>query len=108
MSKKIGAILLCMLLVATIPVASGLAQPEETKEAPVGILSKTQVFGLILGSRTSGYSTSFFAVCVFYKTNNLIAEDESGVIMFQRVSFVGNFNGFMGKLFVAGSFRGSI
>jgi len=108
MNTKLGAMLLCVLLIATVPVASGMAQSVQTSEDSVGLFSKTQVVGLILGSRTSGITTSFFAVCVFYKTNNLIAEDESGVLLFQRVSFVGKFNGFMGKLFVFGSFKGNI
>ena len=106
MNKKIIGILLCMLMLATtIPIVAG---GNTDTVAPAGPFSKTTVRGFILGSRTEGMVTSFFAILVHYTTSSLIAEDVSGVIILQRVSFVGKFTGHMGRLYISGMFRGTV
>ena len=108
MNKKILAVLLCMLVVATVPVATAMAQAPQEEDETTGIFSRTRVCGLILGSKSNGLTTSFTALFVSYKTNNLIAEDESGILILKRVTFMGKFTGYMGKFFVCGTFRGSV
>ena len=108
MKSKIVAILLCMLMIAVIPLAAGMNCATETGQESDGIFSKTVVRGVILGSKTDGKTTSFFALRVHYTTYNLFGEDESGFIMFQKVSFNSKFTGYLGKFYVSGAFRGSI
>ena len=108
MNRKILAVLLCMLFAVTVPVATAMAEAPQEEDEATGIFSRTRVTGLILGSKSNGLTTSFTALFVSYKTNNLIAEDESGILILKRVTFMGKFTGYMGQLFVCGSFRGSV
>lgn len=108
MNKKVIALLLCMLVLATVPVASAMAQAPQEEDETTGIFSRTRVCGFILGKKSNGLTTSFTALCVSYKTNNLIAEDESGILILKRVTFLGKFTGYMGNFFICGSFPGSV
>ena len=106
MNRKIVGVLLCMLMVAAIPVAAGM-QCDTGTEEPLGPFSKTTVRGFILGSSTDGWSTSFFALRVKYTTTNLFGEQESDVLILQRVTFTGKLIGHLGKFYISGIFHGT-
>ena len=105
MNKKIVGIILCTLMLAAIPVAAGTSSDTDTEKT--GIFGKTYVRGFILGSRTEGIVTSFFALLVHYRTYSLFGETDSGVLVFQKVSFIGKFSGHLGRFYVMGTFRGT-
>ena len=110
MKKKIiiGSLMAVLMLVmlATIPVAVGMQYDTETEES-LGLFSETTVNGFILGSSTAGFKTSFFALFVKYSISNLFGEEESGVLVLQRVTFFGKFTGNIGDFYISGSFRGT-
>jgi len=108
MNKKILAVLLCMLMVAVVPVATGMQCGPETDDVSAGLFSRTVVRGFILGSRTEGMVTSFFALSVYYTTYSLFGEEESGVLVLQTVRFIGKFTGHMGRFYVSGTFHGTV
>ena len=107
MNKKIVGIILCTLMLATIPLAAAMPHEAENATENTGIFDRTVVQGIILGSRSEGRVTSFFAIFVHYKTYSLLGEKDSGVLMFQKVSFTGKFTGHLGRFFVMGTFPGS-
>ena len=107
MKKKILGVLLCMLMLATIPVAAGMQYDTETEEESLGLFSETTVNGFILGSSTAGFKTSFFALFVKYSISNLFGEEESGVLILQRVTFFGKFTGNIANFYISGTFRGT-
>ena len=107
MNKKIIGVLLCLIMLAAIPTAAGMQSDAESEDS-LGLFGRTTVRGFILGSRTEGRITSFFALRVVYTTSSLFGEDESGVVMFRRVTFMGDFTGYLGQFCVNGMFRGTI
>jgi hypothetical protein len=107
MNKKIVGVLFCLIMLAAIPMAAGMQSDAESEDS-LGLFGRTTVRGFILGSRTEGRITSFYALRVVYTTSSLFGEDESGVVMFQRISFTGKFTGHLGRFYVNGMFRGTI
>ena len=108
MNKKIVGIILCTLMLATIPLAAAMPHEAENATENTGIFDRTVVQGIILGSKTEGRVTSFFAIFVHYKIYSLLGgEKDSGVLMFQKVSFTGKFTGKIGQFFIMGTFPGS-
>ncbi len=107
MNKKIVGIILCTLMLATIPLAAAMPHEANNATENTGIFDRTVVKGIILGSRTEGRVTSFFAVFVQYKTYSFLGEKDSGILMFQKVSFIGKFTGKIGQFFIMGTFPGS-
>ena len=106
MKKKLISVLLCMLILATIPIATGMQCDKESEES-LGLFSKTTVKGFIFGSSTTGLKTTFFAVVVKYTTSNLFGEEESGILVLREVTFLGKFCGQMGDFYISGTFRGT-
>ena len=111
MNKKILAMGICMLLLATIPVAVGktsvtapeIQPPAETQ----GFLGKTVVRGFIFGYHTKGLMTSFFAVFCHYKTFYLLREPVSGIYFMKNVEFLGKIKGHIGMIYINGVFHGT-
>ena len=104
MNKKIVGTLVCMLILASIPIVAG-THVEEKEDALFG---RTIVRGIILNPNTEGRTTSFFALRVHYTTYNLLGEVDSGVLILKRVVFRGNFVGYMGNFYISGTFRGTV
>ncbi|MFH1101079.1 MAG: hypothetical protein V1726_03480 [Methanobacteriota archaeon] len=107
MNKKIVGVMLCLLMLVAIPVAAGVQSTTSPDESD-GLFTRTVVRGVILGSRTDGRTTTFFALAVHYTTYKLIGEPETGMIILKRVTFNGNFIGHLGKFTISGNFRGAI
>jgi hypothetical protein len=108
MNKKIVGILICMLMLSTIPVVAGIHGDTETTTGSDGLLGRTVVRGVILGSHSTDRTTSFFALRVHYTTYSLFGQPESGFLILKRVTFTGQFIGYLGKFYIAGTFRGSV
>jgi hypothetical protein len=107
MNKKIIAIVFCVLMLVTIPIAAGLHATPTDEPKDTGLFDKTYVHGFILGHKTHGRTTSFFAVYCHYKVFRLLHQPESGVLMFRHVEFKGEFKGDMGRFYINGMFHGT-
>lgn len=107
MKKKVIGILVCMMMLGMIPAAAGLiyeTEPEET-----GIFDKTTLRGIALFIRLTdgGKTLKFFALRMHYRTTSLGGKT-SGLLRCTRLSIPNNFNGYIGKCFMFGTFRGSL
>ena len=106
MNKKIVGIMLCLLMLMAIPIAAGI-QTTTTKDSSDGMFGRTYIRGIILGHRTEGRTTTFFALYVHYTHYKLLGEPESGFVILKPVSFNGKFMGHMGLFYISGTFYGS-
>jgi len=111
MNKKIVAIVLCFVFLATIPLAAGKQTATEQQindpQEPQGFLGRTYVRGLILGYKTQGLWTTFYAVFCHFKTVYLLREPVSGYYMFEQVQFLGKIRGHIGMFYINGIFHGT-
>ena len=107
MKRKVLGILVCMMMLALIPVAAGLTT--ELEPQTTGVLDKTTVRGIVLFPRLSfgGKNIVFFALRLHYRTVG-VAESQTGIIRCQRVSIPNDLNGFMGNFYIFGTFRGNV
>jgi hypothetical protein len=105
MKKQIFVAVVCMVFLATIPIAAGM-QTSSAPE-PAGIFDKTYIRGYILGHKTEGRTTTFYAVFCHYTIYKLFHEPEKGVVFLKEITFKGKFNGHMGMFYLAGTFRGT-
>ena len=103
MKRKILGLLICTLMLATIPLAAGMSENQE----PVTLQTKkTFVFGVIGFSRISGggrYIT-FFALNVRYWT---FGSGDHGLYRLQLVRFPNQFTGFLTAPLIFGVFDGT-
>jgi hypothetical protein len=108
MNKKIVAIVLCMLMFATIPIVAGM-QTTQTSSPPddTGLLSKTYVRGFIISHHRIGLGYTFFAICCHYTTHNFLRPPESGFFILKQVTFLRKFTGHIGMFYIHGMFRGT-
>ena len=103
--KKILGILICMLFLATIPLAAGMAEKsDETQALPV-TGKRTFVSGFIAYSRLSlgGRKITFYAVSV--RHGQIFGE--YGMWRMQRVTIPNEFTGIMQAPLILGWFTGS-
>ena len=115
MKRKVIGILVCMMLMAMIPVAAGLNCDTETTETklicnnePEGVLDYTIIRGVTLFSRsTFGGEFKFFAVRIHY-TTVYIGGVKSGTIMLRSITLPNIPNGFIGNFYIMGAFRGNL
>jgi len=117
MKKKVIGILVCMMLMAMIPVAAGLNCDTETTETKLicnnepgreGLLDYTIIRGVTLFSRsTFGGEFRFFAVRIHY-TTIYIGGVKSGTIILRSITLPSIPNGFIGNFYIMGSFRGNL
>jgi hypothetical protein len=110
MKSKIVGILICMMLLAVVPIAAGIELNKEPQKDPAGLFDRTTVRGLVLFKRTAqgGDTIKFFALRLHYRTISLNGERESGIIMFQPVSIPNTMTGYYGHFFIMASFRGTL
>jgi hypothetical protein len=108
MKKKVIGILVCMMLLALIPMAAGMTC-ETSQSESTGLLDKTTIRGIVLFPRLKdgGKTVTFLAVRLHYRTTNL-GETRTGVLRVAHVEIPNNFNGYMGKFYIFGTFRGAL
>lgn len=105
--KKIVAILMCMLLLAVVPIAAGATQEKETQTTEMG---GTLIRGTITSPKfiNGGQDIEFRAVYVHYMTHG-IGERQYGVCgLFKRVNLPNDFIGFLGNHYVLAWFNGEL
>lgn len=109
MNLKIVGISVCIMMLATITIVSGVNNNVEPQREIIGIFDKTIVRGIVLFPRISpeGETINFFALRLSYKTINF-GGITSGVIKLKPVQMPTNFNGYLGKFYIFGSFRGCL
>ena len=108
MNRKNLGIIICIIILANVSLVSGITPLDTGKMDDgdsTGILGKTAVRGIILNPRSDGRITSFFALFLRYINYSIFGKEDSGVIMFKRVSFTANFSGYMRKFFISGTFN---
>ena len=116
--RKIIGILVCMMLMAMIPAATGLSCDTETpteiksisnnEPEPEGFFDRTIIRGFVLFPRsTFDGEFRFFAVRIYYTTIYL-GGVKSGTIMLRSMSLSNIPNGFIGNCYIIGSFRGNL
>ncbi len=107
-SKAIG-ILVCMMMLATIPIAAGLNSEVGSKCETTGIFDKTIIRGIVLYPRISqdGKTINFLALRLSFRTIYLDGITH-GIVKFQRIQIPNNFKGYFGKFYIIGTFRGSL
>lgn len=107
MKKKIIGIMVCMMMLAMIPIASGANFCSDAGET--GPLDKTFIRGIVLFPRPSvnGKNLVFFAFRLHYRTTNMF-DPEVGVLRLQRVTIPRDLQGYVGKFYIFGSFKGSL
>jgi len=90
MKKQLIGFLVCMMMLATIPLAAGVN--EETCEEETSVI-KTFVRGIILRPRFTARSISFGTVFAHYR---VIGKGVSGTVRFpQRLSFDTDYKGIL-------------
>ena len=109
MKTKLIGILICMMLLATIPIAAGLDDEIESRGKITGIFDRTMIRGIVLFPSRSqdGKTINFFAIRLTFKTINFEGLTWR-VIKLQRVQIPSNFKGYLGRYYIHGLFRGSL
>jgi len=107
MKKKLIGILVCLMFFTMIPAVAGIAFESETEET--GLFDRTTLRGVGLFFRFAdgGKTIRFMALRMHYRTTYL-GGTKSGLLRAQRLEIPNNFNGYIGKFFIWGSFKGSL
>jgi hypothetical protein len=108
MKKQLIGVLICLMMLATIPIAAGMnCTTEPTCAQPAGDteLGKTFVIGFIFGARFMGNTVSFRSVMVRYR---ILGQGTAGNVNFpHKMTFRGGFKtGIMTGHFVCAFFNG--
>ena len=83
LKRKIIGILICMLLMGTIPLAAGVATENETEEEPEGIFGFTIIRGFVANVKQHGTDITFRAIRLHYLTISGM-EKGTGVLRFEK------------------------
>jgi hypothetical protein len=106
-TKKILAILMCMLVMMLIPVAAG-ATTEQQNDPQASQIGSTFIRGIITKPDlvNGGHYVAFRCIWVHYSTRG-IGQQQSGCLhLFQKIVLKNNFQGFVGNHFIMAHFPG--
>jgi ABC-type enterochelin transport system permease subunit len=109
MKNKLVSILICvMMLVIMLPstvLATTITSDQQTTPSVIGY---TNVFGFVLyrGISDNGKTLHFFALKLRYSTISISGERSMGVIVMEPVAIPSPFIGYLGHIFIYGSFFG--
>jgi hypothetical protein len=110
MKNKLAGILICVMMLVTILPITALATTiaSEPQTTAGGLLGHTTVHGFVLFKRTSdgGKTVHFFAIRLHYSTISVSGERSSGIIRMEPIEIPSSINGYLGHLYIFGSFRG--
>jgi len=109
MKNKLAGILICvMMLVTILPITALATNTSESQTTASELLGRTTVRGLVLFRRTSdgGKTAHFFAVRLHYSTISISGERSSGIIRMEPIEIPSSINGYLGQVYIVGSFRG--
>jgi hypothetical protein len=109
MKKKVIGILVCVMVLAMMPMAAGLGvEKESSVTGPTQYLDKTLIRGIVLFPRSSiGGDFKFFAVRLHYTTISL-GGIKCGTILLRSITLPDIPTGFVGNFYLMGSFRGNL
>ena len=109
MKSKVVGILVCMMMLATIPIAAGLNSEVGYECGTTGIFDKTIIRGIVLFPKVSqdGKTINFLALRLSFRTIYLDGITH-GIVKFQCIQIPSNFKGYFGKFYIIGTFRGSL
>lgn len=109
MKSKVVGVLVCMMMLATIPIAAGLNCKVGSKCETTDIIAKTTIRGIVLFPRISqdGKTINFLAIRLAFRT---IKPDgiTHGMVKLHRFQIPKNFNGYLGNYYIFGSFIGCL
>ena len=82
MKSKLVGIMMCMMLVAAVPLTAGAIIPKNQTSQPVNLFDTTIVHGIVLFKRVAdgGKNLRFFALRIEYLTISAHGDHKSGVI----------------------------
>jgi hypothetical protein len=109
MKNKLVGILICvMMLVTILPITALATNASEPQTTGCRTLGRTTVRGFVLFKRTSdsGKISHFFAIRLHYSTISLSGERSSGIIRMEPIEIPSSINGYLGQVYIIGSFRG--
>jgi len=109
MKNKLAGILICvMMLVTILPITALAINASEPQTAGSGTLGRTTVRGIVMFKRTSdgGKISHFLAIRLHYSTISVSGERSSGIIRMEPIEIPSSINGYLGQMYIVGSFRG--
>lgn len=109
MKLKLLGFLVCMIVLITMPIASGLNY-DITPECKIkDALAKTTIRGIVLFPKISqdGKTINFLAIRLHFRTID-VDGFSSGIVKLHYFQIPNNFNGFFGNFYIFGSFRGKL
>ena len=107
MKNKLVSILICvMMLVIMLPFTTLATTITSEQQMTPGAVGWTTVFGFVLyrGISDNGKTLHFFALKLRYSTISISGERSMGVIVMEPVAIPSSFIGYLGHLFIYGSF----
>jgi hypothetical protein len=108
MKNKLVGILICVMMLVTILPITALATICSEPQAAADGLGRTTVRGFVLFRRTSdgGKTAQFFAIRLHYSTISVSGERSSGILRMEPITIPSSINGYLGQMYIVGSFRG--
>lgn len=108
MNLKILGVFIGIMMLTTIPVAAGMNFKIAQQEQPTVLLGRTIIRGVALFPRISkDGSIHLFAIRLSFKTLSYEGLTR-GVIKLQQLQIPKNFNGFLGRFYIYGTFIGTL
>ena len=108
--RKVLGIFICIMMLATIPLAAGIAANSEPEDPEPTAIGRTFIRGIITKpSLTNGGSDiTFRCMYVHYRTRG-IGESQTGVLrLFQKITLENDFIGHVGNHWVFAIFDGQL
>jgi hypothetical protein len=109
MKNKLAGILICvMMLVTILPITALATNASEPQTTGSGTFGRTTVRGIVLFKRTSdgGKTSHFLAIRLHYSTISVSGDRSSGIIRMEPIEIPSSINGYLGQMYIVGSFRG--
>lgn len=103
-------ILMCIVLVAAVPIAAGAIIPKDQTSQPANLFDVTTIRGIVLFKRTvdGGKDLRFFALRLHYSTISLNGDHRSGVMKLRPILIPNSMKGFYTRFYIFATFHGSI
>jgi len=110
MKSKLIGILMCMMLVAAVPIAAGAVLPKSQTSQPTNLFDTTILHGIVLFKRVAdgGITLRFFALRVQYITISADGDHRTGVIKLRPILIPNSMKGYYRNLYIVAVFHGSI
>lgn len=110
MKSRLVGILMCIMLVAAVPIAAGAVIPKDQQSQPTNLFDTTIIHGIVLFKRVTdgGKNIRFFALRVQYWTISLDGDHRSGVIKLRPIIIPDSMKGYYRNFYIVAVFHGRI